>query len=285
MLLLGSGLALAAPGMPVKAGDAAPNKPAYTLFDPTPDSALRDFNPDRPTKITGPFTVDAGRWQIETDFLSYTLQRGSGTSTETWQALDPVLKLGLTNSVDLELMVPGLLLDRISRESTGRTLSRDLGTGDPTLKAKVNLFGNDGGDVAFALVPYITVPSGDRHFGAGQMQGGLLAPLYLALPRDFKLTLQTEVDALANEKSPGTHAAFTNIASLSHTVPGVKDLTAFVEFYSAISTEAGGSDTYTFDTALAYLVEPNTQLDLGANIGLNRDAPDYQLYSGIAHRF
>ena len=49
------------------AQDAAPDKSRYTLFDPTPTELLRGFNTDRPTKSNVPFTVDAGRFQYETD--------------------------------------------------------------------------------------------------------------------------------------------------------------------------------------------------------------------------
>jgi hypothetical protein len=39
------------------------------------------------------------------------------------------------------------------------------------------------------------------------------------------------------------------------------------------------------DIALGYLVGPALQLDIGANIGLNRDTPDRQVYLGLSTRF
>jgi hypothetical protein len=42
---------------------------------------------------------------------------------------------------------------------------------------------------------------------------------------------------------------------------------------------------YSLDAAIAYLLGNNAQLDAGANFGLNRNAPDVELYTGIAIRF
>jgi hypothetical protein len=56
-----------------RADDAAPaDKSMYSLLNPTPADAMRAFSPERPAKILNPFTVDAGHFQIESDFLSYT---------------------------------------------------------------------------------------------------------------------------------------------------------------------------------------------------------------------
>ena len=76
------------------------DKSSYTLFNPTPDAALRTFSPDRPTKSNGPLTVDAGRFQYETDLVSYLHSNAGGVSTRTYAALDPTLKIGLTRRVD-----------------------------------------------------------------------------------------------------------------------------------------------------------------------------------------
>ena len=262
-----------------------PDKSAYSLFNPTPDGDLRTFTPDRPARSSNPFTIDAGRLQIESDFANYTYENDRRARTKTLQAADPVLKLGITSSMDFEVAFGGFNDIRTTDSRTGETLSKGRGFGDVTLTAKFNILGNDGGDYAFALLPYLIVPSGTRNVSSGQVEGGLIAPLTVNLPQDFSITLQTEVDALANENGPGTHANIVDIINVSHAVPGLKDLTATAELYSSLSLEPHTADEYTFDVALGYLVEPNTQLDVGANLGLNRGAPAYQVYSGIAHRF
>ena len=296
MIAVGKGIArvCAALGLIVLAGrigpaksaeQAAPDKSAYTLFNPTPDDKLRDFSPDRPSRATGPTTVDAGHFQIESDFLSFTFDREAGTTTRTYQAGDPVLKLGVTNNVDFEIMLGGYQHLRTTDDRTHDTLLRGSGFGDVTLSSKVNLIGNDGGKVAFAFEPYLRLPSGTRNISDGQVEGGVLAPVSLSLPNDFALTLQTEFDALANQNGPGTHLAITDIASLSHPIPGIEHLTGTVELFSSLSLEHRTADNYTFDLALAYQIDKATQIDAGTNLGLNRGTPGVQAYTGIAHRF
>lgn len=265
--------------------DSSSEKSVYGVLDPTPDSALRTFTPDRPARSTSPITVDAGRFQIESDFVNVTADNQQGVATRTLQAADPVLKLGVTSFMDIEVAFGGFEDIRSTDDATGTTLSKGRGFGDVTLTSKINLVGNDGGKVAFALAPYLIVPGGTRNVTAGQVEGGLIAPLTLSLPNDFSVTLQTELDALANVNGPGTHLNVTDIVNVSHPIPGLKDVTGTAEFYSSLSTEPHAPDVYTADLALAYLVDPNTQLDVGTNLGLNRGAPGVQVYSGIAHRF
>ena len=278
-----AGLLATTPG-PSFAGDASTDKSVFSLFDPTPDSALRSFSPDRPLNSISPFTVDAGRLQVESDI--FTLSRSSDplTHTTTFETLDPEVRLGVTQSLEFDLTTAGLMADRTTAKGTDRTLSRDTGTGTLTLGARYNLVGNEGGPFSFALAPFVGIPSGDRHFGAQRIAGGVIAPLSITLPSDFTLVLETEIDAMHNGTGPA-FASFTDIANLSHAVPGIDHLTASIEFTSVVNADRLTPDTYTAEAALAYLVTPTTQLDLGGFIGLNRAAPDAQVAAGIAHRF
>ena len=48
---------------------------------------------------------------------------------------------------------------------------------------------------------------------------------------------------------------------------------------------AGTTRQASADGAVAYGVNNNLQLDAGANVGLNRQTPDIELYTGISARF
>ena len=279
-----SGMAAAADG------DAKPavDKSQYTLFNPTPDADLRAFSPDRPTKISSPFTVDAGHVQVESDFANYSHANFGGMTTKTVEALDPTFKLGVVDTVDLEMTLNGYQSVRQSTNGVAGSAMRVTGFGDVLFKAKINLLGNGGGDYTFAVIPYVKVPSSSPAslaIGNGVVEGGGLAILQIALPQDFTLILQTEGDALKGGNDTRRHANFVNIVNIGHAVPGIKDLTANAEIYTSVSTDRFTPDLYTADFALAYLVTPTLQLDVGTNIGLNAAAPKYQVYAGIARRF
>ena len=74
------------------------NKSQYTLFNPTPDRLLRDLTTDRPDTTESPFTVDAGRVQVETNLFGYTRSRRDveGTVTDSYDFLITNVRIGLT---------------------------------------------------------------------------------------------------------------------------------------------------------------------------------------------
>jgi len=273
------------PAADAPAAALAPDKSGYTLFNPTPDSQLRSFAPDRPPKADSATTVDAGHFQYETDLLNYSQTNFGGVTTRLYQAFDPVWKLGLTNWVDFELQFNGYQNLTATDNATGAAVAKGSGLGDVFVKSKINLFGNDGGAAALAVIPYVKIPSGAPTISNGVVEGGLIAPFHLTLPHDFGLTLMSEVDALKDANDSGRHANFVDLVNLNHPVPGIKNLSAAIEFFSSVGTDPNTPPIYTFDTALIYLLTPNVQLDAGADFGLNRAAPAVQVFVGLSQRF
>ena len=273
------------PAAGAPAAALAPDKSGYTLFNPTPDSQLRSFAPDRPPKADSATTVDAGHFQYETDLLNYSQTNFGGVTTRLYQAFDPVWKLGLTNWVDFELQFNGYQNLTATDNATGAAVAKGSGLGDVFVKSKINLFGNDGGAAALAVIPYVKIPSGAPTISNGVVEGGLIAPFQLTLPHDFGLTLMSEVDALKDANDSGRHANFVDLVNLNHPVPGIKNLSAAIEFFSSVGTDPNTPPIYTFDTALIYLLTPNVQLDAGADFGLNRAAPAVQVFVGLSQRF
>ena len=269
-----------APDVTVNAAPpASPTQSDASLFNPVPTAALRAFDTDRPTKSNEPVTVDAGHFQYESDLLNYTHSNAGGATSRAEQAFDPVVKLGLTSSVDLELQFTGY--NWVSQSSGGHTVRSD-GVGDLTLRPKFNLFGNNGG-LAAAIIPYVKFPTAREPIGNETVDGGVILPISIPLPYAFTLLLVPEVDVIRNAGNSGHHFNYTEVVNLSH--PIANNVSVYGEIYSAVGTDKGTPPIYTFDTAVAWVVRNNLQLDLGANIGLNRDAPNLQIYAGISQRF
>ena len=283
---------LAIPFAPAAAQDAGvrvdatpptpPDKSAFTLFNPTPTDDLRGFAADRPTKSTSPITVDAGHFQYEIDFFNYLHSNAGGASTRLYTAFDPLLKVGLTNHLDLELQFTGYNWLDQKDPGTGAPVLHAQGAGDLYLRLKANLFGNESGP-ALAIVPYVKFPTANYGVGNGAVEGGVVAPFTYPLPLGLTLLLESEVDVLRNLLDTGHHFSFTQLANLSH--PVGKQVTVYAELFSAIGTDAHTPPVYTVDFAASWQVTPNLQLDAGVNVGLNKDSPNLQLYSGIAQRF
>ena len=256
-----------------------PDKSDYTLFHPTPDAQLRSFNTDRPTKSNSPVTVDAGHFQYETDLFNYTHSNAGGAATRTYQAFDPVVKVGLTNRIDLELQFTGY--NWIDGTSGGQTFHAD-GVGDLLLRTKINLFGNEGGPAA-ALIPYVKFPTAHQPIGNNTVDGGIILPISYPLPGDFTLLVEPEVDVIRNATNGGHHFNFAQLLNIAH--PIGTQVTVYGEIYSSLGTDKFTPPIYTADAAIAWVVKDNLQLDAGVNVGLNRNAPNLQLYTGLSQRF
>ena len=281
-LLATTGLAA---GLMVAAGDAsADDKDQYTLFNPTPVDKMRAFNTDRPTKSNVPYTVDAGHFQYEGDIFIYSYDNTStaDTSFTSWVIGNPTFKLGLLNNVDVEVNFSAYNTIQTLTRSTGVATSAG-GFGDTFTRFKWNLFGNQGGGPAFALIPYAKWPTAPQGIGNRFVEGGLIAPLAVPLPAEFTTILMGEMDILKNPNDTAHHVNFPVLINLNRQI--VPNLTGYAEIYANWSTSPQVRDIYTLDFALAWTPKPNFQLDIGINIGLVSAAIPCQIYMGIAQRF
>jgi len=259
-----------------------PDKSGYSLFHPVPDALLRELTPDRPDKTESPYTVDAGHFQLEMDFVNYTYHQSDGTTTKAWNAAPFNLRIGVLNQLELSLIFDNYLHvhtdDRIAGTSTTQS-----GVGDFTTRFKINLWGNDGGPTAFALLPYVKFPTSTDNLGNNAVEGGLIFPLAIKLPHGFDLSLETAASYLKNDNGGGHHEEFINSFSVDHVIVG--KLSGYVEFFSDISTESHAGWVGTVDTGLEFLVTENVQLDCGCNFGVTRAAEDFNPFVGITVRF
>ncbi len=281
---LASGGALAQDaGSPAPA--SAPDKSGFTVFNPTPVADLRPLCTDRPTKSTGPCTVDAGHFQVESDLFNVTIDTAGPTSIDTYLITNPTLKLGLTNSIDVEASISPYEIVTVRDHATGLRTSHG-GVGDLYLRVKWNLLGDDSGNLAIAIVPYIKAPTADHIIGNGALEGGVIVPVSINLPKGWSLVVDPEVDDLRNADDNGRHANTSGLVSFSHAVS--KEVTASVELWSDVNLDPTGTVTQaSFDLGLAWIPSkiPTFQLDGGVNLGLDRSTPAAQLYVGASKRF
>ena len=261
---------------------AKPDKNQYWLLNPVPTDQMRSFSTDRPTKSNVPYTVDAGHFQYETDLVNFTHQFTGSVHTDTLLVPNPTFKVGVTNNADLEINVPFEGVHTF--DSSSGASSTLWGIGDTFVRSKVNLWGNDGGSTAAALIPYVKAPSAPLGIGNGAVEGGLLGPVAFSLPDNFTLLLVPEIDVLKDSADNGRHANYIFDVNLSREV--IKNVTAYVELWADYNDNPVVKTTQlSFDTAVAWIVVPNVQLDVGANFGLTSATPAIQIYAGLSQRF
>lgn len=249
------------------------------------DAPRRELSTDRPDKTESPYTVDRGLVQIEMDLATFTRDRsaeeGIRLKTETFGVAPINVKLGTGRNSDLQVIVEPYIRQTITDRSTGTKDTTD-GFGDVTIRFKRNLFGNDGGSIALALMPFVKLPTNSGGVGNAFVEGGLIVPLAIDLTPGIGLGLMTEVDVLADDAGRYT-PSFVNSATLGF------DLSDSLGLYTEIFTERGTADgddwIVTFDTGVTYALGNDTQLDAGVNLGVSDAADDVALFVGVSRKF
>jgi len=262
------------------ADETAPDKSAFTLFNPTPDADMRAFSTDRPPKANSPYTVDAGHFQYETDLTVFSHGNSDGVTTQQWTVVDPTLKLGLTNTLDAELQITPYESLTTRTASTTTTVS---GVGDTFARLKFNLIGDDAGSVALALLPYVKLPTARSALGNGKVEGGLIVPVSFSAPDGFTIIVMPEGDYLKDVTGSGYHGAFDFLVNVSH--PISDRWTVYTEIFTTQSFQTSEKPVYTLDGALTCALAANLQLDFGGNFSLNGVGPRVQIYVGLSQRF
>lgn len=163
----------------------------------------RPLSADRPDSTESPYTVPEGRFQLESSFASFTRADQADGHGESWVFAETNFKFGLSDTVDFQAVVAPYVLER--EESSGGE-TQASGFGDVTLRLKANLWGNDRGDTAMALLPWVKIPV-ETEVSNGRWEGGLIVPFAWSLTEDWSLGLQAEI-ATVYDETVGRHWAF-----------------------------------------------------------------------------
>lgn len=244
--------------------------------------ALRDFCPDRPGLGTPACTIDKGNFDVELGIADWTLDNSPDSRTDTLEAGQLLVRLGLTDTLEAQLGWTAFGHVRIRDRFTG-SVERDSGIGDVTVALRQNLANPDGSGFSLAVMPFATLPTGGSAIGAGEWSAGLMVPLSYDLGRDVQLGLTGQVEAAADESREGRHLAYGGVVGLS--MPLSDSLGATFEIAATRNeAPAGRSTAWLAGLSAGWMANDDLQLDAGANIGLH-GAHDVQLYLGVSRRF
>jgi hypothetical protein len=239
--------------------------------------ATRDLSTDRPDKTESPYTVPAGRFQLEADLLT-AVRDAHGSA---WEVAPFNIKIGLLNSLDLQLAVRTYYAERNERAEASSL--RSSGLGDMVARAKLNLHGNDTGPWAVAVMPFVKIPTDRGGAGNGAIEGGIIVPFATDLPRGWSLGAMTEFDVLRDGGSEGHYVSFINSVTVGHGISS--RLAGYVEFYSEVPRLQDAGWVGTVDAGVSYRLAPDVQLDTGLNCGVTTAAADLSPFVGISWRF
>lgn len=263
----------------------AKSKNKYWLFNPTPRNEMRPIAMDRPDKTETPHTVDAGHVQAEVSLFAFIYDWHTDDSTHVngYSILPMLLKVGVTNWMDVELgLEPYIHNSTISNTTNSKDLHN--GFGDVVPRLKINFMGNDSGSLALGTIAFIKVPTNQDGISNHSYEGGVLFPFGWEIDDQWSFNGQPQFN-IVNDSSTGGHT-FEFSGTLDIARSFTDRFGAFLEFFAAVSAEAGQSWVGTVDAGMTYELVPDyLVIDAALDMGVTRSADDMNALFGFTFRY
>jgi hypothetical protein len=251
---------------------------SYSLFNPVPRNKMKDMETDRPDVTESAYTVEAGHFQVESDLFKQVRNKIDGLKTLENDYNLANLKLGLTEKMDLQLVVPTYVSTTTRDANTNKIINKTSGIDDLTLRLKYNIWGNADGKTALSVLPFISLPTSS--FADNKVQGGLTFPFALKINEEWNFGSQASF-SVVNEEDDKYHTEY--LYSFTFGKKLTKQLSGFVESYVNYSAYTKIADTYA-NGGLIFSVTDNFNIDAGVNYGLNSTA-DKLFFVGFSFRY
>jgi hypothetical protein len=239
------------------------------LSAPLAAEGLRPLSTDRPDTTESPYSVDAGHFQFEMEAVAWT--RDGDDDSVSLGELNA--KYGLNTCTDLQVVIPFY-----THEDSGAE-----GFGDIEVRLKRNLWGNDEGSTALAVMPYLKLPTANSDLGNGKLEGGIIVPFSFDGPGEWSCAVMTQLDFAEDGDGSGYHAVSLNSATASHAI--TDDMAAFFELVGIFSADSDDHTEAYFNTGCTYALDDTTQLDGGVRLGLTDASADVTPFLGLSKKF
>jgi hypothetical protein len=236
----------------------------------------RDFCANRPGLGTPPCTLAPGSAMTEVGVAEWDHSVDGATTDDSKTFGDLLLRVGVSQSAELQFGLASVSLDRIRDRANG-TVTRTLGVGDAFLGVRRGIAGSDG---PVAMEAFASAPPGHLD----RWSAGVMLPANVDLQDGFQLGLTPELDLAADTDRKGRHVAYGGVVGLSRNLTADLSLAGELAAFED-ADPAGHSLDARLAGSLAWQVAPRLQFDIEAEVGLSAGAPDTTLMIGFAERF
>jgi len=249
-------------------------KSEYSLFNPVPSDQLRPLSSEAYDGVSDARTLDVGHVQVEGEFIDYAFSSKTPYYNSSHSFLwEPRITVGLLDEVDFTV--------RPYYEIRGYDYKGDSSRfGCVTTGVKVNLWGNDRGTTAFAVQPFLSIPT-EGGYGSDVLGGGILS-LLVRLPQGINVKFNSELYTTEND-SRRVFANFHNSMSINKSLGSKVD--AFWYLHSTVITDPVQQWYGYTGFGLDYKFTINVQIFAGIGFGLELLAYDYNPRAGFIWRF
>jgi len=230
---------------------------------------------DRPDFTESSVTVGRGVAQLEMGY-SYTYDSEAGGRTKSHSYPELLLRYGILAEW-LELRVGWSYA-----EETTNALAQ--GSEDLYLGFKIALTPQEGILPEMALIPQMTVPSGSSAFTAGETLPGVNWVYGWEINDCISTGGSSQLNKAIDGTTSNEYYEFAQSWTIAYSL--TDRLGAYTEWFAFIPS---GADTernkHFFNGGFTFLVNNDLQLDAFAGLGLNRNAEDYFVGTGVSKRF
>ncbi|MCC5822273.1 MAG: transporter [Phycisphaerales bacterium] len=232
-----------------------------------------------------PYTTEKGRFMLELTPMSYAIDRRNPDRADrrvrTFD-INAFIKYGVTDDLDIQIGADLYTRERVSDRDEGFTETAS-GIGDLTIRLKRNLWGNDGGDSAGAIMPFITLPTGSRDVRETGVRGGVMVPLLWDFADGWTIEGTPTIAAVRDSEDDGYEAEFAGLVVLTREI--VEGIDIFTEFEASVTTESGEPWVGAFGVGLTFELGDHTVIEPVFQVGVTRSAPDYAFAVALVRRF
>lgn len=236
------------------------SKKNRSLFYPVPKDQMRSFETDRPDATESAYTVDAGHFQVETDLFKSEKTNVDGIKSINNSFNAANLKLGITNSLDIQFVVNMLDLSKIKYSDS---TIEEFGFGGLSFRIKQNIWGNDEGKTAFAVLPYLNFSTNSSR----GISGGIVFPFAISLSHGWDFGAQFETEFEHNQTGDNYHFNYLMTFTTSHSI--INDLDFFIEA-AALRNNNIQAYEYFANGGFVFAVAKNINIDCGIYYGIKK---------------
>jgi hypothetical protein len=229
----------------------------FSQNNETKNSTIREMSTDRPDVTESAYTVPVGHFQLETDLVKFSTEKIPGVTFKETDVNAFNLKYGISKSIDLQIVIESIVSTRII---TPVFKESKTGLGDLTFRIKKNIFGNDKGKIALAVMPFINIPAGRRD---SKFSSGIVIPLAISLGN--KWDAGAEVQTVIGQEATGRKLVAANLFSATAGHPISNNFDFFIE---TVVTNSQKEWALLGNGGIIYALSPDFKMDAGFNLGL-----------------
>lgn len=223
-----------------------------------------------------PLVTDMAETVAPSKFEAETAVEYHSDSAYSAFVIQETISAGIIPKLDAFIAVPfaSVKPDGVSRES---------GLNDVIIGAKYNFLNVD--KTAFAVRPFIKLPTGDddKGFGAGAV--GFGASLIASIELDKQISFDANLLLDHQELSKGRDSVNTFGASVAGKLAVSNELKAVCELAVSDSDETGAKAESFATIGAIYAAQKNIDVDAGIRVGLTKDSEDIAVLAGLTFKF